>query len=186
MQDLLSTRPEARKAKHRRYFPRDPCPAGHVAPHYVSGYPACMVCRAAVEKLLPADLPTTATEALAYGLETYFTGGPCKHGHVSPRDAHSRECLKCAGERFREPGRLRRMTTDARVHIHPDDIEELDAIAQALMWARFPQSSPYLARLGPKPTKRRNGIYAFRCHSEDVDTLRAFATALAAQRSNHD
>ena len=143
-----------------------------------------MVCRAAAEKLLPADMPETATEALAYGLETYFTGDPCKHGHVSPRDARSRECLKCAGERFREPGRLRRMTTDARVHIHPDDIEELDAIAQALMWARFPQSSPYLARLGPKPAKRRNGIYAFRCHTKDVDTLRNFATALAAQRSN--
>jgi len=184
MRDLLTTRPEARKAKQRRFFPRTPCLAGHVAPHYVNGHPACMVCRATVEMLLPSDMPATAAEAIVYGLKTYFSGEPCKHGHVSPRDAHSRECLKCAGERFREPGRLRRLTTAARVHIHPDDIEELDAIAQALMWARFPQSSPYLVRLGPKPIKRRNGIYAFRCHPKDVDTLRAFATALAAQRSS--
>ena len=181
---LRKTRDEAIAAGHRRYFPGVACRKEHVSPHYVHGSPRCMICRAAVEILLPADMPSTREEALNYGLNTYFTGEPCKHGHVAPREARTRGCTKCSGERFREPGRLRRMTTDARVHIHPDDIEELDAIAQALMWARFPQSSPYLARLGPKPTKRRNGIYAFRCHSKDVDTLRAFATALAAQRSN--
>ena len=107
MPDLLESRAEARKAGHRRYFRQQPCEFGHVSPHYVTGLPACMVCRAAEEALLPADMPATPSEALAYGLTTYFTGEPCQFGHVSPRRAKTRECLKCVAARRREPARRR-------------------------------------------------------------------------------
>lgn len=37
----------------------------------------------------------TRKEALAQGLKTYFTGKPCKHGHVARRCTVRRYCLEC-------------------------------------------------------------------------------------------
>ena len=43
--------------------------------------------------------------AIANGLKRYFTGKPCKHGHVAERLSHNGSCLEChreAGRRWRE------------------------------------------------------------------------------------
>lgn len=37
----------------------------------------------------------SAAEAKAAGLKQYFTGEPCKHGHISARKVSSRSCLEC-------------------------------------------------------------------------------------------
>lgn len=34
-------------------------------------------------------------DALALGLKSYFTGKPCKHGHVSERQSTNGNCLEC-------------------------------------------------------------------------------------------
>lgn len=43
-----------------------------------------------------ANLPTTRAEAKATGAKYYFTGDPCKHGHIAPRKTKGAcvECLK--------------------------------------------------------------------------------------------
>jgi len=43
-----------------------------------------------------ANLPKTRKEAQAFGAKYYFTGEPCKHGHVAPRKTKGAcvECLK--------------------------------------------------------------------------------------------
>ena len=43
-----------------------------------------------------ANLPKTRTEAKATGAKYYFTGEPCKHGHIAPRKTKGActECLK--------------------------------------------------------------------------------------------
>lgn len=41
-------------------------------------------------------LPTTRKEAQAAGAKTYFTGKPCKHGHIAPRRTLSKVCSVCA------------------------------------------------------------------------------------------
>ena len=41
-------------------------------------------------------LPSTAKEAMQLGEKYYFTGKPCKHGHISKRTASARECVECA------------------------------------------------------------------------------------------
>ncbi|MCR4319756.1 MAG: hypothetical protein NUV74_05395 [Candidatus Brocadiaceae bacterium] len=38
-------------------------------------------------------------EAKAAGLKRYFTGGPCKHGHVAERYVSSRACAECTHAR---------------------------------------------------------------------------------------
>jgi 5-methylcytosine-specific restriction endonuclease McrA len=46
------------------------------------------------------DLPKTRSEAKAQGAKYYFTGEPCKHGHVAPRKTKGAcvECLKVEWE----------------------------------------------------------------------------------------
>lgn len=44
----------------------------------------------------------TRSEAKARGLETYFTGAPCKHGHMSGRRTRCGGCIACAGERMKQ------------------------------------------------------------------------------------
>lgn len=36
------------------------------------------------------------SEALSQGLKRYFTGKPCKHGHVAERLSSDRSCMECA------------------------------------------------------------------------------------------
>ena len=47
------------------------------------------------------NLPKTRSEAKAQGSAYYFTGNPCKHGHVAPRKTKGAcvECLKLEWER---------------------------------------------------------------------------------------
>ena len=40
--------------------------------------------------------------AIAEGNTTYFTGRPCKHGHISERMVANRTCAECGRERSRE------------------------------------------------------------------------------------
>ena len=43
----------------------------------------------------------TLKDAKAAGLKRYFTGNPCKNGHVSERSVSSRACLKCTNARVK-------------------------------------------------------------------------------------
>ena len=47
------------------------------------------------------DLPTTRKEAQATGAKYYFTGEPCKHGHIAPRKTKGAcvDCLKVEWEK---------------------------------------------------------------------------------------
>jgi hypothetical protein len=40
-------------------------------------------------------------DAIALGLKKYFTGRPCKHGHITVRDVASRGCMTCTMVRAR-------------------------------------------------------------------------------------
>lgn len=42
----------------------------------------------------------TRAEALAQGLNRYFTGKPCKRGHVSQRTIGASNCIACHKERY--------------------------------------------------------------------------------------
>jgi len=45
---------------------------------------------------------STRAEAVAAGLTTYFTGKPCKHGHIASRRVENRCCEECGRIRNRE------------------------------------------------------------------------------------
>jgi hypothetical protein len=51
--------------------------------------------------------------ARAQGLNHYFTGKPCKYGHVSKRHVISRTCYECT--RLRELERYRSLDADSKI-----------------------------------------------------------------------
>jgi group I intron endonuclease len=58
---------------------------------------------AAATEQLPeeyAGMPRTRTEAKVLGAKKYFTGAPCKYGHVAPRYTKG-ECVVCAADEQR-------------------------------------------------------------------------------------
>lgn len=44
----------------------------------------------------------TREEARALGLKQYYTGKPCKHGHVEPRAVVNGTCLECVQTRWKD------------------------------------------------------------------------------------
>ena len=48
------------------------------------------------------DLPKTRAEAKALGAPQYFTGKPCKQGHLVPKFTSSGSCTECLAARRRE------------------------------------------------------------------------------------
>ena len=51
------------------------------------------------------DLPSSRNDALAIGAKRFFTGKPCKHGHVSPQYTNGGNCVECkriAKNKYRE------------------------------------------------------------------------------------
>lgn len=46
-----------------------------------------------------APTPPERTAAIAKGEKTYFTGVPCKRGHIAPRRVDSYACTECTRER---------------------------------------------------------------------------------------
>jgi hypothetical protein len=54
-------------------------------------------------------------EAKALGLKRYFTGKPCKHGHIAERSVRSGRCLKCFREYQQEYQREHRAAKPEKV-----------------------------------------------------------------------
>jgi hypothetical protein len=46
------------------------------------------------------QLPKTRKLARELGKTSYFTGAPCKRGHVSPRYTLTCNCIQCMSERI--------------------------------------------------------------------------------------
>jgi hypothetical protein len=53
-----------------------------------------------------SNLPKTRAEAKATGAKYYFTGEPCKHGHVAPRKTKG-ACVDCLKEEWRKGAETR-------------------------------------------------------------------------------
>ena len=53
---------------------------------------------------LTVPLPSTREEARAQGLDRFFTGAPCIHGHIAPRYVSTTNCVQCQAEHARRLG----------------------------------------------------------------------------------
>ena len=76
----------------------------------------------------------TRAEAKALGLRQYFTGEPCSHGHVAPRQTASYTCSKCNLEyKRRNPPATEQVRAEyaRRIARNPDKCRNISARAQA-------------------------------------------------------
>ena len=144
----------------------------------------------------------TRKQAMMAGENTYFTGKPCKNGHMSYRYVQSGACYDCINStrvsvdsptaKAREQ-RLQQAATVlqaknlvkenlalVKVRIFAQEREGVALAAYALAAMRFPTLSP--SDIDPKvaPTNRElsgTALYSFYCHDEDIAALRAAAAA---------
>jgi hypothetical protein len=83
------------------------------------------------------NLPKTRTEAKASGAKHYFTGEPCKHGHIAPRKTKGAciECLKvewqAAAETRADYFRAYNRTEEVKDRKHAWYQENRDQVIQA-------------------------------------------------------
>src|SRR5947209_2400392 len=48
--------------------------------------------------------PRSQSDAQRLGCDRYFTGQPCRHGHIAPRYTSTTNCLRCQVEHARRRG----------------------------------------------------------------------------------
>jgi len=85
------------------------------------------------------DLPSSRTEALRLGLTRYYTGKPCKHGHVAQRLSSCGRCCECHFPHRKAwlktaTGKLWRRNWD-RNNIHKRRIRAADRMKAMPSWA---------------------------------------------------
>jgi hypothetical protein len=95
-------RAEAKALGLKRYFTGEPCKRGHVVERFVSGAKCSECSRLSDERInqehrrrkLMSGAAIIRAEAKALGLKYYFTGEPCKNGHVAERMVGNTICME--------------------------------------------------------------------------------------------
>jgi hypothetical protein len=96
---------QARSTGLRRYYTGKPCLRGHLSERYVIKS-FCIDCKRennnvtwlarSPTKRAPAGQIVSREAARIRGLTLYYTGEPCRHGHVSDRYTRKGCCTECA------------------------------------------------------------------------------------------
>lgn len=108
VQPLPVKRAAAIAMGYKIYQTEKPCSKGHNSPRYARGG-TCLECieekKASLRRKEPkkAGLPKTWAEAKKSGSPRYFTGIPCKSGHVAERVTGNGGCSVCMKLRNRSP-----------------------------------------------------------------------------------
>jgi len=121
------------------------------------------------------NLPRTKAEAKATGSRHYFTGRPCKSGHIEKRWAHNsvcEGCLRVSRDRWLEahPEKAREYSASFKAR-HP----EVQAAYERRRWAEekaagSPKNKDYYARNKDRESARRR---AYRLANLDAEKTRS-------------
>ena len=82
----------------------------------------------------------TRSEAIKLGLKKFYTGRPCKAGHLAMRYTMSGSCEKCIAEHYGKVQKLmndkKALTTVMYSNMHPEDAMAANAYIESLIAAR--------------------------------------------------
>ncbi len=138
---LPKSKDEAIAEGGRYYFSGRFCRTGHLCPRLLNGH--CLQCsrkesrdyhrrlsnkkrglaewqNGRVQKMIDLDaliasgLPTSRQEAKKSGSTYYFTGNPCRNGHLSPRYMNG-DCIQCNRDRTRRARTRGRLNIERRL-----------------------------------------------------------------------
>lgn len=138
----------------------------------------------------------TRQEAIAGRLSRYYTGKPCKNGHISERYTRISACIGCMRPSFDAVDIQARRDTRERlsavlasmmkihIRLHPDDVSLFEANALAAAMVRNPdiQLKHVLTRGKAKPWGSGMFRHTFMCFVDDEANLRAFQNTLEGMR----
>lgn len=131
---------------------------------------------------------TSRADAKVRGQSQYFTGIPCKNGHLTYRYTSSGSCSGCIRAHNRpssdqatvERKEAKALLVQVRLRCYEVD---RDALAAAV-WSFAVMRNPVFTlgdvdpRLLPQDKTAGTGLYAFYCHSEDVPQVRQLADGM--------
>ena len=109
-----------------------------------------------------AYLPTTRNETVAAGARYYFTGRPCRRGHIVPRYLNGGECIICASlklqrqmaERGAESykralrARQRKWSKKSRQNREPHPTGRKSRLPSETEWSLMPATAAEARRIG--------------------------------------
>ena len=72
----------------------------------------------------------TRKEAKEKGLSRYYTGEPCKRGHIAERRVANHCCATCSNEQSKEHQRKKRESTDLTVNGNPKHEQKARELAK--------------------------------------------------------
>lgn len=153
---------------------------------------------------------TSRQEAISKGLGRYFTGSPCKHGHITQRFTSSSGCVECVhptfvnhewqarrAEAYRKRSEIEKQRAERErlapviarmtsifIVLHPLDLGVFQAFAHAA--AMFHEPTLSLSHIETKHKPKQWGSkyrHTFLCFESDVASLRSFQDALDAARN---
>lgn len=96
----IISRNEAKRQNLTKYFTGSPCVNGHISPRYTKNG-ICWECQKQRSKGLLKKQTVDPTgiisreDARQQGLTKYFTGIPCKNGHIGSRYVKTGQCCEC-------------------------------------------------------------------------------------------
>lgn len=134
------------------YLSKNACIKGHLSKRYTKTG-ACIECRKIKQKakrtsklIKPnaSELVSTRKEALLLGHSYYFSGSPCKHGHIALRRSKSGECLVC-----------RRISTSTWIKENPEKSIEYAKKYDDKIKARYIKNKDRIA-LRVKEARKKN------------------------------
>lgn len=132
--------------------------------------------------------------AMRKGLTKFYTGRPCKNGHLSYRYVKSGGCAACIqlanGRSVDDPNVEARRAAKSQLvqvkfRLFDVDLEVFKAAAYAIALARFPvlQVGDVFPGLLPLDKESGTALYKFNCHEGDISQLREIAESLRRARS---
>lgn len=128
---------------------------------------------------------TSRKDAISRGLNKYFTGEPCKSGHIAQRYTQSSVCLEClhpsgCGSPRRQ---LAERMQKVLLLIHPDDYETVLSTVHLCAQMREPSLTreDVQTRVAPKAQCGKM-LYTFRAFPEDAKDLYHLQETLSYNR----
>lgn len=131
---------------------------------------------------------TSRGEAKLRGLTQYFTGLPCKNGHLTYRYTSSGACSGCIRDHNKPPSdeataarkEAKALLVQVRLRCYEVDRDTL----AAAVWSFAAMRNPVVTlgdvdpRLLPQDKTAGTGLYAFNCYSEDLAAVRQLADGM--------
>lgn len=137
---------------------------------------------------------TSRSEAKAQGLTQYFTGVPCKNGHLTYRYTSSGACAGCIREHNKPTAnsvisvrkQLRSEFVQKRFRLYESDV----GIFGTSVWAMATEILPGVGlsdvalNVAPSDRAGGTGMYAFMCHPSHIEELLSIAINLVRKHNN--